>query len=131
MKRINSHKYNVLLLKDDVGKPKPNTRRLPDEKFSFGMAIYRDAEDTGQGRSVDLISNKANHLFFSYSNLKMALFSGKSAPKPRQRLQKIKQDSIESACYDSSCKSICPKNSSHLTFILLYSVNINSASSPI
>ena len=63
MKRINSHKYNVLLLKDDVGKPKPNTRRLPDEKFSFGMAIYRDAEDTGQGRSVDKISYKANHLF--------------------------------------------------------------------
>ena len=68
---------------------------------------------------------------FSYSYLKMALFSGKSAPKPRQRLQKIKQDSFESACYNSSCKSICPKNWSHLTFILLYSVNINSASSPI
>ena len=61
MKRLNSQKYNVLLLKDDVGKPKPNTRRLPDEKFSFGRAIYRDAEDTGQGRSVHYILNQANH----------------------------------------------------------------------
>ena len=50
MKRLNSYKHNVLLLKDDVGKSKPNTRTLPDSGFFFGNAIYRDAEDAGQGK---------------------------------------------------------------------------------
>ena len=47
MKRLNSHKYNVLLVKDDVGKPKPTTRCLPDRHFDFGKAVPRDAEDAG------------------------------------------------------------------------------------
>ena len=49
MKRFNSHKTNVLLLKDDVGRPKPNTRKLPSDNFYFGKAEYRDPEDAGQG----------------------------------------------------------------------------------
>ena len=47
MKRLNSHKYNVLLVKDDVGKPKPNTRCLPNKHFDFGKAVFRDPEDAG------------------------------------------------------------------------------------
>lgn len=51
MKRLNSHKYNVLLVKDDVGVPKPTTRALPSERFTFGKAEYRDPEDVRQGKS--------------------------------------------------------------------------------
>ena len=29
-------KTNYMVLKDDVGKPKPNTRRLPSKDFAFG-----------------------------------------------------------------------------------------------
>ena len=50
MKRLNSHKYNILLVKDDVGKPKPTTRRLPYQGFTFGKAEIRDPEDAGQGK---------------------------------------------------------------------------------
>ena len=51
MKRANSYRYNVLLVKDDVGKPKPNTRRLPDQEFSYGKPEIRDVEDAGQGKT--------------------------------------------------------------------------------
>ena len=37
--------YNHLLLKDDVGKSKPTTRDLPDERFTYGKAEARDAEN--------------------------------------------------------------------------------------
>ena len=47
MKRLNSYKQNVLLVKDDVGKSKPSTRRLPDGKFTFGKPEIRDPEDAG------------------------------------------------------------------------------------
>ena len=50
MKRLNSHKYNVLLVKDDVGRPKPTTRCLPNQHFDFGKAVPRDAEDAGKGK---------------------------------------------------------------------------------
>lgn len=45
MKRLNSHKYNVLLVKDDVGVAKPTTRRLPNKQFFYGRPEVRDAED--------------------------------------------------------------------------------------
>ena len=52
MKRLDSHKHNVLLLKDDVGRPKPSTRRLPGgPNFSFGKAERKDAEGARQGKS--------------------------------------------------------------------------------
>ena len=44
-------RYNVLLVKDDVGRPKPNTRRLPSKDFTFGRAEIRDAEGVRQGKS--------------------------------------------------------------------------------
>ena len=50
MKRLNSHKYNVLLVKDDVGRPKPTTRKLPNTEFIFGKAERRDPENAGQGK---------------------------------------------------------------------------------
>ena len=50
MKRFNSHKSNVLLVKDGVGKSKPCTRRLPGTSFTFGKPEIRDPEDAGQGK---------------------------------------------------------------------------------
>lgn len=47
MKRLNSYKYNVLLVKDDVGKPKPCTRRMPSGNYWFGKEQERDPEDAG------------------------------------------------------------------------------------
>lgn len=38
MKRANSQAHNILLLKDDVGKSKPTTRRLPRDTFVYGKA---------------------------------------------------------------------------------------------
>ena len=45
MKRAGSYRYNVLLVKDDIGRPKPNTRRLPKDDFSYGKPEIRDLED--------------------------------------------------------------------------------------
>ena len=55
MKRLNSYKYNVLLLKDDVGRPKPTTRRLPDERHAFGKAEQRDAEGADKGKQKEKV----------------------------------------------------------------------------
>ena len=51
MKRLNSHKYNVLLVKDDVGRAKQSTRNLPTNNHTFGKAERRDPEDAGKGKS--------------------------------------------------------------------------------
>lgn len=50
MKRLNSYKQNILLVKDDVGKPKPPTRKLPKDGFTFGKPEVRDAEDASKGK---------------------------------------------------------------------------------
>ena len=50
MKRLNSHKYNVLLVKDDVGKAKPFTQDLPGEDFAFGKSTIF-CESAGAGKS--------------------------------------------------------------------------------
>ena len=55
MKRLNSHKSNVLLVKDGVGKSKPCTRRLPGTSFTFGKPEIRDPEDAGQGKFHHII----------------------------------------------------------------------------
>jgi hypothetical protein len=36
---------NYLLVKDDVGKPKPVTRPLPSTDFSYGIKVKKDSED--------------------------------------------------------------------------------------
>ncbi|OMJ67422.1 hypothetical protein SteCoe_35419 [Stentor coeruleus] len=38
---------NCLLIKDDVGKSKPNTRDLPPNTFSYGIKVNKDSEDAG------------------------------------------------------------------------------------
>ena len=43
---------NILLVKDDVGRPKPNTRRLPADNFVFGKKEIRDLEDAGMGKQI-------------------------------------------------------------------------------
>ena len=50
MKRTKGAACNILLVKDDVGRAKPNTRRLPPEHFTFGKKEIRDVEDAGMGK---------------------------------------------------------------------------------
>ena len=57
MKRLNSYKQNVLLVKDDVGRPKPTTRRLPKGAFTFGKPEIRDAEDASKGKYDSLFES--------------------------------------------------------------------------
>jgi len=40
---------NPLLLKDDVGKPKPSTYNLPTNEFIYGKALKRDKEGAKEG----------------------------------------------------------------------------------
>lgn len=40
---------NHLLLKDDVGRPKPSTRDLPYQDFTYGRAEIRDPEGASEG----------------------------------------------------------------------------------
>lgn len=47
---------NVLLVRDDVGRPKPFTRRLPDHSFSYGNPVVHDPEDAGKGKFDLLIT---------------------------------------------------------------------------
>ena len=63
MKRTRGASNNVLLQKDDVGRPKPNTRRLPPETFTFGKKEIRDIEDAGQGE-YRLLLFRFRRLFF-------------------------------------------------------------------
>ena len=41
---------NVLLVKDDVGKAKPSTRRLPSSTFTFGKPENKNGESAAQGK---------------------------------------------------------------------------------
>lgn len=41
------NKKNCLLQKDDIGKAKPTTRRLPDNNFTFGKPNSGDMESAG------------------------------------------------------------------------------------
>jgi hypothetical protein len=41
---------NVLLLKDDVGQPKPTTHALPRYGHTYGKAEARDAENAAAGK---------------------------------------------------------------------------------
>ena len=50
MKTLHSHKYNVLLVKDGVGVPKPSTRDLPHDRFAFGKPEVPDPEDAQKGK---------------------------------------------------------------------------------
>lgn len=42
---------NVLIVKDDIGKPKPNTRKLPADGFTYGKPDRKDPEDCRAGKS--------------------------------------------------------------------------------
>lgn len=50
LRSSSTRKHNVLLVKDDVGKAKPNTRRMPPNEFIFGKPERRDPEDAQAGK---------------------------------------------------------------------------------
>jgi Domain of unknown function (DUF4483) len=47
---------NFLLVKDSMGKPKPSTRALPDDSFTYGKKLKPDVEGVGS-----LLSSWAEH----------------------------------------------------------------------
>jgi hypothetical protein len=47
-------KRNVLLVRDDVGKAKPTTRRLPSDQFTFGKPESKNCESAAQGKLIGL-----------------------------------------------------------------------------
>ena len=112
MKRLNSHKYNVLLVKDDVGRPKPCTRRLPSNAFTFGKAETRDPEDAGKGKpEVQNSLNKTEPFYLetnlyclSFSDLIVALLQRVSFAKAGQRLQETEQVGTWHACHHCTRK---------------------------
>ena len=52
-KARSARKQNILLVKDDIGKAKPNTRKLPSELFTYGKPEKRDPEDAKAGKFID------------------------------------------------------------------------------
>lgn len=45
---------NPLLVKDDIGKAKPATRKLPKGDFSYGKPDVKNAESAGEGKCLVL-----------------------------------------------------------------------------
>ena len=50
--------YNILLVKDGVGKSKPTVRDLPHESFTYGKPEIRDKEGVGDGKLKYLIQKQ-------------------------------------------------------------------------
>ena len=40
--------YNMLLLKDDIGKSKPTVRELPQPEFTYGQPVPKEQEGVGK-----------------------------------------------------------------------------------
>ena len=106
MKRLNSHKYNVLLVKDDVGHPKPSTRNLPNAAFEFGDPVPRDPEDVRKGKLLLKDANAAYASFFSY--LCVAIFAEESPQDAGQRFQATKQVSAEQSRHYGTLAILAP-----------------------
>ena len=49
-KAKSARRQNILLVKDDIGKAKPITRKLPADQFTYGKAEKRDPEDARAGK---------------------------------------------------------------------------------
>ena len=47
---------NCLLVKDDVGKAKPSTRKLPKEEFAFGKSNNHNIESAQQGKELHVLT---------------------------------------------------------------------------
>ncbi len=48
---MKSKQTNYLLLKDGIGKPRPFTRDLPEERFTYGKPLIYDPEGAGDCNS--------------------------------------------------------------------------------
>lgn len=49
MSEFITSKTNYLLTRDDVGRPKPNTRRLPSFDYAYGRPPMKDPEGVREG----------------------------------------------------------------------------------
>ena len=55
------HKSNILLLKDDVGKSKPSTFRLPPQGFVYGKPDSKDQDGADKLTSSWLYHNNSHN----------------------------------------------------------------------
>lgn len=77
---------NYLLNRDDVGKPRPTTRRLPSMDFAYGHPPNKDPEGVREGNLSQSIL--LDHLSSSHWNLEVSLsFTDR---QPRSRFHQIK-----------------------------------------
>lgn len=79
---------NYLLLKDDIGKPRPFTHLLPKGDHSYGLPLHRDKENAAARKTWPLTRNSDDHVGLSRPN------EGGSSG---QRLQDIEQVSDQGA----------------------------------
>ncbi|OMJ78125.1 hypothetical protein SteCoe_22143 [Stentor coeruleus] len=79
---------NCLIIKDDVGKSKPNTRTLPSTDFSYGMHISKDHENAGDVISAwaENIRKPKKILDQDFKKLNIMSIAKKQVTAPQQRL---------------------------------------------
>lgn len=99
MRRAKSaRKHNILLVKDDIGKAKPTTRRMPPQNFVYGKPEVRDTEDASAGKSLKFITSVTSLHVLGLPQKQPTIAS-------RQGLFEIKQDSTCIARNNSARKA--------------------------
>lgn len=79
---------NCLIIKDDVGKSKPNTRNLPSKDFSYGIHISRDQENAGAVISAwtENVRKPKKLLDQDFKKLNIMSIAKKQVTAPQQRV---------------------------------------------
>lgn len=79
---------NCLLIKDDVGKSKPNTRNLPPHSFSYGVKVNKDSEDAGAVISswAETVKQYKKPLEQNFKKLNMLSIAEKQVTATQQRV---------------------------------------------
>ncbi|OMJ75917.1 hypothetical protein SteCoe_24812 [Stentor coeruleus] len=78
---------NYLIVKDDVGKSKPNTRTLPSNSFSYGIKVSKDNEDAGAVISswAETAQKPYKPIEQDFKKLNMMSITEKQVTAPQQR----------------------------------------------
>lgn len=78
---------NYLIVKDDVGKSKPNTRTLPSHNFSYGIKVSKDQEDAGAVISswAETAQKPRKPIEQDFKKLNMMSITEKQVTAPQQR----------------------------------------------
>jgi hypothetical protein len=100
---------NYLLVRDDVGKPKPNTRNLPSGVYSYGIRVLKDKEDAGAVISswAESMRKADRHLDHNFKRLNILSVGEKKVTATQQRefrktLQNRRMSSVEAKSAEPS-----------------------------